>query len=135
VAIKSLVVPGWGQVSNGSWLKGGLFFAAWGGFLGWAVAINQDKQDAEGRLNEAETPEEIEFWESEVARLEDSRTSKIWFAGLTALLAMVDAYVDAHLKNFNSRVDADVAVRPDNGRPAWSVSVTLPWEPDGDTGR
>ena len=101
-ALKSMVVPGWGQASNGEWLKGSVFFVAYFGFIGWGVSLNQDVQDARG----------MGATESELSNLERSRDLKFWFAGFTMLLAMVDAYVDAHLYKFDERIDADVGYIP-----------------------
>jgi hypothetical protein len=100
--LKSMVVPGWGQAANGKWLKGSVFFVAYFGFIGWGISLNQDVQDAKG----------IGASDAELASLERSRDLKFWFAGFTMLLAMVDAYVDAHLYKFDDRIDADVGYIP-----------------------
>ena len=115
-ALKSVVVPGWGQVSNGSWLKGSVFFVAYFGFIGWGVALNQDVQDARGSGAS----------ESEISSLERSRDLKFWFAGFTMLLAVVDAYVDAHLFNFDERMDADVGYIPFRDGNMLGLRITAP---------
>jgi len=111
-ALKSFLLPGLGQAGNDKWLKAGLFFGAYTGLLGWAVAINQDKQDAQGHLNEADSLT-VGYWQSEVDRLESSRNAKFWFAGGTMLLSVIDAYVDAHLRGFDKRIDATVGYIPE----------------------
>ena len=112
-ALKSFLLPGLGQAGNDKWLKAGLFFGAYAGLLGWAVAINQDKQDAEGFYNEAPSFADSSFWQSEVDRLESNRNAKFWFAGGTMLLSVIDAYVDAHLRGFDKRIDATVGYIPE----------------------
>ena len=114
-ALKSFLLPGLGQVGNDRWLKAGLFFGAYTGLLGWAVAINQDKQDAEGHFNAAASAADSTFWQSEVDRLESNRNAKYWFAGATMLLSVIDAYVDAHLRGFDKRIDATVGYIPEDG--------------------
>ena len=112
-ALKSFLLPGLGQVGNEKWVKAGLFFGAYTGLLGWAVALNQDKQDAIGHLNAASDSLAAVHWQSEVDRLESSRNAKFWFAGATMLLSVVDAYVDAHLRGFDKRIDATVGYVPE----------------------
>jgi len=125
-ALKSLVLPGWGQAGNGQWLKSGLFFGAYGGLLAWGVSLNQDKQDAAGSLHAA--PDSLKgYWQSEVDRLENDRNSKYWFAGAALLLSVVDAYVDAHLRGFDDRIDAEVGWRPEAGG-ALRVAVRTRWD-------
>ncbi len=125
-ALKSFLVPGLGQAGNEKWIKAGLFFGAYTGLLGWSVAINQDKQDAEGHFNSASSAADSLFWQSEVDRLESNRNAKFWFAGATMLLSVIDAYVDAHLRGFDKRIDATVGYIPEaNGA---GVSLTARWD-------
>ena len=112
-ALKSFLLPGLGQVGNERWIKAGLFFGAYTGLLGWAVALNQDKMDAVGHYNEAASAADSLFWQSEVDRLDSSRNAKYWFAGATMLLSVIDAYVDAHLRGFDKRIDATVGYIPE----------------------
>ena len=125
-----MILPGWGQAANGSWVKAPIFTAGYVGFLGWAVSLNQQKQDAVGERNAAETEEEREFWESEILRLEDSRNAKYWLAGLVLLLSMADAYVGAHLKGFEDRIDAEVGFIPGEEKPGVGLSLTARWDSD-----
>lgn len=124
-ALRSMILPGWGQAKNGAWLKSGAFFAAYTGMLGWAVRLNQDKQDAESRLRAAAGSADEAFWRSETSRLEDARNGKVWLGGLVLLLAMAEAYVDAHLYRFEERIAADVAVRAGADGPEARVGVTV----------
>jgi Family of unknown function (DUF5683) len=126
-ALKSFLLPGLGQVGNEKWLKAGVFFGAYAGLLGWAVALNQDKMDAEGHLNAAGSPPDSLFWESEVARLESNRNAKYWFAGATMLLSVIDAYVDAHLRGFDKRINATVGYVPEAGG-AWALVLRTRWD-------
>jgi hypothetical protein len=112
-ALKSFLLPGLGQAGNDKWIKAGLFFGAYTGLLGWAVSLNQDKMDAVGHYNEASSPADSTFWLSEVDRLDSSRNAKYWFAGATMLLSVIDAYVDAHLRGFDKRIDATVGYIPE----------------------
>ena len=112
-ALKSFLLPGLGQAGNEKWIKAGVFFGAYTGLLGWAVALNQDKMDAVGHFNSASSASDSLFWASEVDRLDSSRNAKYWFAGATMLLSVIDAYVDAHLRGFDKRIDATVGYVPE----------------------
>ncbi|NNF05181.1 MAG: hypothetical protein HKN21_00335 [Candidatus Eisenbacteria bacterium] len=120
-----MILPGWGQVTNRAWLKAVLSFGAYAGILGWAVALNQDKQDAVGQRNLTAGTVDESFWIAEVARLEDSRNAKYWQMGLVMLLSAVDAYVDANLYKFDERIDADVALSEDGTGFQAKVTVAL----------
>ena len=125
VALQSMVVPGWGQVSNRAWIKSVGFLGAYAGLVAWGVDLNQQKQDAAGELNRARGTEDEGFWQLEVGRLEDSRNGKFWLAGLVMLLSMADALVDAHLYKFEETIDADVARGSDGGAEV-RLRLTLP---------
>jgi hypothetical protein len=132
VALRSLVLPGWGQAANGRWLKAAAALGIYGGFWAWGVNLNQDKQDAEGSLHAA--PEEEQgFWTAEVNRLDDARNAKFWFAGLTLILAVTDAFVDAHLRGFDQEIDAEVGWIPDGERDGGMLGfrVTAPLDDGG----
>jgi hypothetical protein len=114
-ALRSLVLPGWGQAANGRWLKTVIAGGVYGGFWAWAVSLNQDVQDAKAERNAAVDDTERAAWALEVENRKDARNAKYWFAGLTMILAVTDAYVDAHLKGFDKRIDANVGWIPDGG--------------------
>jgi hypothetical protein len=127
-ALSSLVLPGAGQAANRAWLKSAAFLGAYGGFLGWAAALNQDKQDAEGKLHAAASDSDRLAWAAEVDRLDDARNAKYWLMGLTALLSMADAYVDAHLRGFDRRMDAEVGWAPGEEGPEATARLTVRWD-------
>jgi hypothetical protein len=133
VTLESLILPGLGQASNGKWLKGAGFFAAYGGFITWGILKNQDLQDAQGRLNAAAEADRPGLTQ-EVNGLRDGRNAKYWFAGLTLLLSMVDAYVDAHLRGFDQRIDAKVGLVPGDSGPEWAIRLTVPVGGTGGSG-
>jgi hypothetical protein len=137
VALRSLVLPGWGQAANGRWIKAAIAFGAYGGFWAWAVSLNQDKQDATGSLHTAASLSDSLYWVSEVRRLKDGRNAKFWFAGLTLLLSITDAYVDAHLRGFDDRIDAKVGWIPSgsDGDAILGVRVTAALDDGGSQGR
>jgi hypothetical protein len=86
-AFRSLAIPGWGQYYNGQKIKAALVMAAELGEIGTAIYWNM-------RAKETSDPEEQFIYK-------DYRNQAYWFLAGTILLAMLDAYVDAHLADFD----------------------------------
>ncbi len=85
--LRSLLVPGWGQFYNGKWFKGLLVAGTEIGLGINAYILNQWAQEA--------TSEEYRLFYLE------NRNLSFWLLGATILYSMADAYVDAHLYNFD----------------------------------
>ena len=106
VLVRSAVLPGWGQAATGHWGKALLFAGAGAGWLASAAV-----EDA--RAGRALTPQEHE---DRAAR----RNTRVLLYLVTATLSALDAYVDAHLEDFE--VDA--------GEPgAAGLRVSIRWGP------
>ena len=87
VLVRSAVVPGWGQAAGGHWVKALLFAGAGAGWLTSAVVESS-------RVADAPTPQEHA---DRAAR----RNTRVLLYLVTATLSAVDAYVDAHLEDFD----------------------------------
>jgi hypothetical protein len=85
--LRSLVIPGWGQLHNGHPWKAALFAGSASGFL--ASALLEVRS-----LDDAAPAQERE------ARSNRRNTRFVYF-GLTVTLAAIDAFVDAHLTGFD----------------------------------
>lgn len=96
---KSVVFPGWGQFSNGKYVKAGLVFAVESYFIYKAVYYGQKASDWREKWNAAPDDQKYLYF-SKYADYRDTRNSFLWYTGLTVFLSMFDAYVDAHLANF-----------------------------------
>lgn len=86
VLVRSAVLPGWGQAATGRWWKALLFAGAGAGWLASAAVES-------ARVRAAPTPQEHE---DRAAR----RNTRVLLYLVTATLSAVDAYVDAHLEDF-----------------------------------
>ena len=106
VLVRSAVVPGWGQAAGGHWVKALLFAGAGAGWLTSAVVESS-------RVADAPTPQEHA---DRAAR----RNTRVLLYLVTATLSAVDAYVDAHLEDFD--LDAGNLETP-------GVRLTIPWGP------
>jgi hypothetical protein len=127
-ALRSFILPGWGQAANHKWLKTVGFLGAYAGFWAWSISLHQERMDAVGRFNAASTDSARSRWKAEIDRTTSARNGKYWMAGLTLLLSVADAYVDAALANFDKRMDADVGFVPAGEDPAVGIRLSLAWD-------
>ena len=85
--LRSAFVPGWGQFYNGKWLKGTVIAGVEIGLITNAVVLHQ-------YMKQAETQADRDFYW-------DNRNLSLWWLGASILYSMADAYVDAHLSDFD----------------------------------
>jgi hypothetical protein len=112
VMLRSAIVPGWGQLHNGSWLKA-LGIAA--GEAGLGIQLIQDDRELNrlSRISD-QALADSDFVTSDVAvnayndRLTASNARR-WLLGALVAYAMADAYVDAHFRYFNVEFDTPPA--------------------------
>ncbi len=112
--LRSLVLPGWGQWYNDQKIKAGIVVAAQATLIGFRFYFhNQASQFEKG------SPE-YNFYL-------DRRNFMYWLMAGVVVLSMLDAYIDAHLYNFDT--GPDLALRfgawRDRGRPTGLVRVGL----------
>ncbi|MBN1464409.1 hypothetical protein JXA02_01515 [candidate division KSB1 bacterium] len=98
--VRSILLPGWGQFYNGKWFKGIIIAGAEVGLIANAIVLNQ-------WANEAATEEEFLFYI-------DNRNLSFWLLGATILYSMADAYVDAHLFQFDESPQLTLFFKPEN---------------------
>ena len=96
--LRSAIYPGWGQIYTEHPIKGGVMIIMQTAFIGMAIHADSKVKDLVARrsLNPLTSlPEdEIESWRTE-RRTWILRAFGLW------LYSMADAYVDAHLHNFD----------------------------------
>jgi uncharacterized protein DUF5683 len=129
VMLRSLVVPGWGQAYNGAWVKAGVVAAVEGVLIAKVVDDQGALNRLAGDVNRARALGDLELESTEVAaynhRLESASTRQ-YLLGVTVLYALVDAYVDAHFKNFKIEFETDPAL-PGGTPPAGGARVGWEW--------
>ena len=117
--IRSAVFPGWGQFYTGHPVKGGLMVVVQAAFIGMAARADGRVKDLVGQRSlDPVSPtleEDVESWRSE-RRTWILRAFGLW------LYSMADAYVDAHLYDF------------DEEEPQFEFSITQPVSMTGGTG-
>jgi hypothetical protein len=125
--LRSALVPGWGQAYNGSWLKA---VGVAVGEIGLAFRIRDDQRTL-NRLdrdaNQARVAGDLEL-EAELIDAYNSRldgyTARQWFLAGLFTYALVDAYIDAHFRNFELEFENDPAL-PEGVRPGRTARFGL----------
>ena len=115
--LRSLVVPGWGQFYNGKWFKGLVLGGTETGLIINAVVQNQWAQAADN------------IYDRDFYR--ENRSLSIWWLGGAILYSIADAFVDAHLSDFDD--DPLVTMNVESEKtfdlqkyPVYKVSLKIP---------
>jgi hypothetical protein len=113
VMLRSLVVPGWGQLHNGSWLKALLLGS---GEVALIVGIVQDNESLGGlkaAADRARVESDDATYNAAVQAYNDRldrMTSREWLLGGVMVYALADAFVDAHFRDFKIEFEYDPAL-------------------------
>lgn len=97
----SCLLPGGGQFYNGKLIKSGVVFALEGSLIGLAVyhhleaEKNYDKYKIDPNLNTYFYQEYVKYYER--------RQSDFFWIGTVVFLSAIDAYIDAHLFDFDDK--------------------------------
>lgn len=121
--IMSAALPGLGQVYNGKWWKVPIIYGGFGGLIyssvfndikmreykdAYLIRIDDDPNTTdqfEGRYSDANLRELVDFYQR-------NRDLSLIFTGVLYALNIIDASVDAHLKDFDVSDDLTMKVRP-----------------------
>jgi len=113
VMLRSLAIPGWGQVHNHAWIKAALV-AAGEGALGYNLYHDwKDLDRLQLAVDAARQANDAQAELDAVTAYNDRQASFVarqWLLGGVVLYAMVDAYVDAHFRNFDVEFKHDPAL-------------------------
>lgn len=99
--LRSAVLPGWGQFYNERYWKAGLVTAVNAALVGRALYFND-------RFETVRQPDG-----SRDRGYRERRDNYLWLFGLSYLLTLADAYVDAYLFGFETAME--VTTRPERG--------------------
>ncbi len=89
--LRSAIFPGWGQWYNESYIKSAMYLGLVS-YVGYQIHWNKNKYAETGKN-----------------KYEDDRSRFSWYLGLTYLLMLTDAPVDAHLFDFEKAVKLTVS--------------------------
>ena len=94
--------PGGGQIYNEAYIKAGAVIGFQSYLLATAIHNNDKVNDYKDKISITTDPILIESYKSKQKNYKEKRTRDIWLMGLTMAFSTLDAYIDAHLSNFNS---------------------------------
>lgn len=125
VAMISAVLPGYGQVYNGAIWKVPILYGLLG-YFGYR-AFDYNDSYTEFRDKYAQDPEgpDASFFQEERDRYQEKRNQQFLFLALAYLAGIVDAYVDAHLYDFDTISEESISSVFGPEEPYPSVSVSL----------
>jgi hypothetical protein len=143
VMMRSMAVPGWGQLHNGSWIKAGIIAGLESALIVGIVRDNQDMNHYSGAADAALAAYNAALADSNgvaadaaasahqaaISAYNDALSSSItraWLLGGAIVYAMVDAYVDAHFRHFDVEFKHDPAL-PGGTAPKSETRLSLGW--------
>ncbi len=119
-ALFSLVLPGAGQFYNESYYKAGTIFLVEGILIGKAIHDHYETEKAYDKAMNS-YGDEYEKWADRYYTYYDRRQNDYWWLGITILLSSIDAFVDAHLYNYETLRD-DIHLRFEKDK------ILISWE-------
>jgi hypothetical protein len=130
VMLRSLVLPGWGQVHNHAWLKAG----AVAGTQAWLItSLIHDKRtldDLKREVDAAGAAGDDLLQQDLVDRYNtrlSSYQSRQWLLGGVVVFALLDAYIDAHFRNFKIEFESDPAL-PSGASTGGDLRIGVEWK-------
>lgn len=129
--LRSAILPGWGQIYTGSYLKAPLVlgtFATFGG-IAWWYHDRYTKYQTLTKEAYATPDQELEGRPATLYRAyrefyRDERDRYLFYVFLTYMVNIADAYVEAHLADFD--VSGDLSVKPLNSPPDRESGLQTP---------
>ncbi len=101
----SAAFPGGGQFYNGMYLKTGIVIGLQGLLINYAIHDYDKMKSYQKKMNQSTDAFEIALLRKKRDDWRDELRNDYWWMGITLALSMADAFVDAHLYNFNSQKD------------------------------
>lgn len=124
IMMRSLVVPGLGQLSNGKYPKAAVV-AAGEGYMIYRI-IHHERERRRFKDKAEEFPEQAFFYEAKADAEAERRKDFSWWTALAVAVSMADAFVDAQLRYFNTEFNARDAGE-DEPTVEFKVGLRLEW--------
>jgi hypothetical protein len=114
VMMRSLIIPGWGQAHNGAWIKAVAVAGAETWLIVGAISDRDDLDRLQGEINDAAAAGDAtrhDVLVNEYNDLLNKFVGKQWLLAGVVAYSLLDAYVDAHFKNFDIEFRNDPALQ------------------------
>ena len=125
VAMISAVLPGYGQVYNGAIWKVPILYGLLGYFGYRAFDYNDSYKEFRDKYAQDPDGPDASYFQEERDRYQEKRNQQFLFLALAYLAGIVDAYVDAHLYDFDTISEEGISSVYGPEEPYPSVSVSL----------
>lgn len=125
VAMISAVLPGYGQVYNGSVWKVPILYGLLGYFGYKAIDYNDSYTEFRDKYSLDPNGPDARTYRDERDRYQEKRNQQLLFLVLSYLAGIVDAYVDAHLYDFDAISEEGISSASGYEESYPSVSVSL----------
>ncbi|MCD4651087.1 MAG: hypothetical protein K8S56_04785 [Candidatus Cloacimonetes bacterium] len=103
-SLSSFAVSGGGQAYNGKYIKAVLFFGSEAYFIGQVIYSHNKMQDySDKAYNSIANSPEFLYYESKYNSYYNDRQNAYWWLGTTIFVSVIDAFVDAHLYNYEEK--------------------------------
>ncbi|MCB5262870.1 MAG: DUF5683 domain-containing protein [Candidatus Cloacimonetes bacterium] len=99
----SAFIPGGGQIYNQAYVKASVVIGMQTYLISTALYHDSKAQDFSSKAASSSDIYLVEHYRQRADKHKEKRTSDIWWIGITAALSVLDAYVDAHLADFESQ--------------------------------
>ncbi len=117
--LRSIAIPGWGQLYVRQYWKAPIFFAGTIVMYYYVFKHNKDYLDYSAQYDKLKETSsnsiELYYLKSKKENARDNRDISIFFLCGVYALAMLDSYVDAHLFNFNVNENLSLGITNRNG--------------------
>jgi len=105
--LRSLILPGWGQLYNGKEIKAAVFATGEGALIYAYLHYHNEKNKYSELMKEAEENDDTimkNYYDARKEYYMEKRNEFGWYTALAVILCITDAYVDAFLKNFDEKM-------------------------------
>ncbi|MDD2230566.1 MAG: DUF5683 domain-containing protein [Candidatus Cloacimonetes bacterium] len=102
-AVYSTLLPAGGQIYNHAYVKAGVVIGVQAYFLTSVIFHDGKVSDYRQKAKDSNDVFMQQFYKAKQTEHEELRTSDVWWMGITMALSVLDAYVDAHLSDFDAQ--------------------------------
>ena len=116
--LRSAILPGWGQLYNNKYLKALVYLGGESYFVSRYAAIDKD-------VKKLKNDESLNATKDQIEKKEHLRNGWVWLFGAGYLLALGDAYVDAHLYGLGNDKKLSFVLRTDDRSRSLQMQLNL----------